>query len=196
MKQFLRISCFLFILVALTSVTFAHKINYGLEAYNAGDYKKAYQIWLPEAVGGDALSQLYLGNMFAQGRGVAQDDKEAVRWYRLAAEQGDTKAQFNLGNMYAQGRGVAQDDKEAVRWYRLAAEQGDAEAQGNLGFMYVNGNGVMQNYVDGYAWWVVSATNGNETSRDNMERAQGKMSPAIIEKGEKLAREILERIRD
>ena len=158
MKQFLRVSCFLFILVALTFVAFAHKIDYGLEAYVAGDYKKAYQIWLPEAVGGAALSQSY------------------------------------LGNMYAQGRGVAQDYKEAVRWYRLAAEQGDAEAQGNLGFMYVNGNGVLQNYVDGYAWWVVSATNGNETSRDNMERAQGKMSPAIIEKGEKLAREILARI--
>lgn len=60
--------------------------------------------------------------------------------------------------------------------------------------MYVNGNGVLQNYVDAYAWWVVSAANSNETSRDNMERAQVKMSPTIIEKGEKLAREILARI--
>ena len=60
--------------------------------------------------------------------------------------------------------------------------------------MYVNGNGVLQNYVDAYAWWVVSAANGNETSRDNMERAQVKISPTIIEKGEKLAREILARI--
>jgi len=60
--------------------------------------------------------------------------------------------------------------------------------------MYVNGNGVLQNYVDAYAWWVVSAANSNETSRDNMERAQVKISPTIIEKGEKLAREILARI--
>ena len=28
--------------------------------------------------------------------GVPEDDKEAVKWYRLAAEQGHAKAQFNL----------------------------------------------------------------------------------------------------
>ena len=37
-----------------------------------------------------------------KGQGVPQDDKEAVKWFRLAAEpeqgyQGLTSAQFNLG---------------------------------------------------------------------------------------------------
>ena len=64
------------------------------------------------------------GWMYATGRGVPQDDAEAVRWYRLAAEQGDAYAQYNLGLMYRKGEGVPQDDAEAVRWYRLAAEQG------------------------------------------------------------------------
>jgi TPR repeat protein len=66
--------------------------------------------------------------MFDTGRGVAQDDAEAARWYRLAAEQGHAGAQFNLGIMFANGRGVGQDDAEAARWYRLAAEQGHADA--------------------------------------------------------------------
>ena len=74
--------------------------------------------------------------MNAEGRGVAWDDAEAVRWYRLAAEQGDADAQYSLGNMNAEGRGVARDDAEAVRWYRLAAEQGYARAQNRLGAMY------------------------------------------------------------
>ena len=130
MKQFLRVSFFVSILVALASVAIAHKIDYGLQAYNAGDYKKAYQIWLPEAEKGGGLAQFHLGNMYDQGRGIPQDYKEAIKWYRLAAEQGDAKAQFNLGKMYDQGKGVAQDYKEAVKWYRFAAEQGDDKAQG------------------------------------------------------------------
>jgi hypothetical protein len=46
--------------------------------------------------------------MFDQGRGVAQSDVEAARWFHKAADQGHAKAQYNLGNMFDQGRGVAQ----------------------------------------------------------------------------------------
>ena len=86
--------------------------------------------------------QYNLGAMYANGRGVMPNDKEAVEWYRLAAEQGHAKAQYNLGYMYANGRGVIQDDKEAVKWYRLAAEQGNAEAQNYLVLMCANGDAV------------------------------------------------------
>ena len=53
---------------------------------------------------GDARAQFALGFMYRDGRGVAQDDTEAVRWYILAAEQGNADAQFNLGFMYVEGR--------------------------------------------------------------------------------------------
>ena len=36
---------------------------------------------------GDADAQFNLGIMYANGRGVPQDDAEVVRWYRLAADQ-------------------------------------------------------------------------------------------------------------
>ena len=90
---------------------------------------------------GDADAQVNLGYMYDNGRGVPQDDAEAVRWYRLAAEQGNARAQFFLGGEYAAGDGVPQDDAEAVRWFRLAAEQGHALAQSILGYMYGNGRG-------------------------------------------------------
>jgi hypothetical protein len=48
--------------------------------------------------------------MFAQGRGVAQSDAKAARWFRKAADQGNAGAQYNLGAIFAQGRGVAQSD--------------------------------------------------------------------------------------
>ena len=73
--------------------------------------------------------------MFVQGRGVAQSDVEAARWFSKAADQGDAQAQYNLGVSFEQGRGVAQSDVKAVRWYRKANDQGHADAQYNLGTM-------------------------------------------------------------
>jgi len=70
--------------------------------------------------------------MYAEGEGVAQDDTEALEWFRKAAEQGDAGAQFNLGMMYAEGEGIEQDNAEAVKWLRKAAEQGDEDALDEL----------------------------------------------------------------
>jgi TPR repeat protein len=80
--------------------------------------------------------------MYANGKGVPQDNKEAAKWYRLAAEQGHADAQYNLGLMYANGKGVPEDANEAVKWFRLAAEQGHDDAQYNLRVMYAEGRGV------------------------------------------------------
>ena len=58
-----------------------------------------------------------------------RDDKEAVKWYRLAADQGEAAAQHNLGLMYANARGVPQNFSEAYVWYSLsAANNGPEEA--------------------------------------------------------------------
>ena len=72
---------------------------------------------------GDAEGQCNLGCMYRDGRGVEQDDEQAVNWLRKSAEQGNANGQFNLGWMYDNGRGVEQDDEQAVFWYRKAAEQ-------------------------------------------------------------------------
>ena len=52
--------------------------------------------WRPRAEEGDAFSQYFLGDMYADGDGVPQDYAEAVRWFRLAAEQGNVDAQSIL----------------------------------------------------------------------------------------------------
>ena len=66
-------------------------------------------------------AQFRLGVVYAEGRGVAQDDKESVRWFRLAAEQGDAEAQGGLGLAYSAGRGVPQDFVASHMWITLAA---------------------------------------------------------------------------
>ena len=117
---------------------------------------------------GVAEAQAFLGVRYATGRGVPEDDREAVRWYRLAAEQGDASAQLNLGFMHANGRGVPQDDREAVRWFRLAAEQGDASAQFNLGNMYRTGEGVPQDDREAVRWFRLAAEQGDASAQFNL----------------------------
>jgi len=41
--------------------------------------------------------------LYDNGWGVLQDDKTAVKWYKLAAEKADGDAQYNLGNQYDKG---------------------------------------------------------------------------------------------
>ena len=63
--------------------------------------------------------------MYYEGKGVPQDNKQAVYWYKKAAEQGDAKAQSILGAMYDLGEGVPQNHKLAYVWSSLSAAQGD-----------------------------------------------------------------------
>ena len=122
------------------------------------------------------------------GRGVPEDDAEAMRWFRLAAEQGLAEAQFNLGVGYAIGDGVPEDDTEAVRWYRLAAEQGYALAQFGLGFMYTKGEGVIKDAVMAHMWFNLAGANGFEAAREVRDDLEGDMTPAERANATELAR--------
>lgn len=70
---------------------------------------------------GSACGQVSLAYLYDTGRGVPQNDAEAVKWYRMDADQGNASAQFNLGNMYCNGRGIPQDYVQAHMWFNLAA---------------------------------------------------------------------------
>ena len=64
-----------------------------IEAYERGDYDKAFKLSRPLAEQGDAEAQYMLADMYDEGHGVPQDDAEAIKWYLKAAEQGHADAQ-------------------------------------------------------------------------------------------------------
>ena len=72
---------------------------------------------------GSAQAQYALGTLYRYGQGVAQDDAEALRWWRRAAELGVIDAQFALGNIHAGGAGIARDNVQAYMWYDITAQQ-------------------------------------------------------------------------
>ena len=55
----------------------------GWDASKKGDYATALKEWRPLAEQGDANAQSNLGWMYDNGLGVLEDDKAAVKWYRL-----------------------------------------------------------------------------------------------------------------
>jgi len=95
----------------------------GVAAYRRGDYGTALRELKPLAQQGVADAQNYLGAMYHDGQGVAQDHAAAARWFRRAADQGVAAAQYNLGVMYAVGRGVQQNYILAHMWLTLAAAE-------------------------------------------------------------------------
>ena len=118
---------------------------------------------------GDATTECYIrGWCYANGRGVIQNDEQAVEWYRRAAEQGHAIAQYDLSWMYQHGRGVSQNSSEAAQWCRRAAEQGYADAQNTLGwrYQYVRGVGA-QNYDEAIRWYRRAAEQGHADAQAN-----------------------------
>ena len=109
---------------------------------------------------GNADMQFNLGLIYDKGEYLAENDAEAVKWYRLAAAQGNADAQFNLGTKFTYGEGVPKNTAEAGRWFRFAADQGDAYAQSFLGSMYDDGEGVPENDAEAVKWFRLAADQG------------------------------------
>ena len=97
--------------------------------------------------------------MYRNGKGVPQDYKTAVKWYRLAAEQGESSAQFTLAWKYAKGEGVPLDYARAHMWANFSDE----------------------NYIE-----PEPGTDPGAFLRDDLAK---KMTPSQLEEAEKLARE-------
>lgn len=132
MKFIQRIVSLIVVCLLVASISFAdHSVAYiqASDAYNQGDYSKAYQLWLAEAQNGSTDAQVMLGGMSAAGKGTLQDFESAAKWFRMAAEAGNVNAQYRLGEMYFKGQGVSQNTEQAYAWFLVAAVNGNRAAK-------------------------------------------------------------------
>ena len=143
-------------------------------AYKNKDYPAALKEFKALATSGNAEAQFYLGQMYDNSEGTAQDYQQIIArveqasiWYRKAAEQGYAPAQTNLGIILESGGRVERNYKEAALWYRKAAAQGDSAAQFNLGIMYYSGRGddIAPDYKEASLWLGKAAEQGNSSAQ-------------------------------
>jgi TPR repeat protein len=70
-----------------------------------------------------------VGTAYSSGRGVPEDQTEAVKWFRKSAELGDGAAQMIMGTRCATGKGCTKNLEEAYMWYDLAGMSGFASGK-------------------------------------------------------------------
>jgi hypothetical protein len=125
------------------------------------DENNDLQSLIVQAENGSAASQAELGSMYMDGRGVARDYQEALKWSQMAADQGNPKGMNGLGILYYHGWGVSQNYARALGLFRGAAEKGYAHAEFNVGMMYEYGEGVSRDPQEAKAWYEKAGTDGD-----------------------------------
>lgn len=140
------------------------------------DVQKTVAKYRKLAEQGDAAAQFIFGVMYFDGRGVAQDDRQAEAWYRKSAEQGYASAQVNLGLMYFFGRAVSKDNQQAVAWLRKAANKGNPYGQHGLGLVYMVGRGVPKDNELAYFWFTLASAKGHREATVKRNQVEASLS--------------------
>lgn len=109
--------------ILLASPALAGPLEDGINAFDAGEFRRAMELLLPVAEEGAAEAQFYVGQMHDFGRGVVQDDWRALEWYDRAARLGHGGAQFGVARMFDSGESIPQQFVESYAWASVAADQ-------------------------------------------------------------------------
>ncbi|MDZ4150867.1 tetratricopeptide repeat protein, partial [Methylicorpusculum sp.] len=126
----------------------------------AVEYADAYFLFNITTGFGINLAEIYLfiGKLYAEGKGVVQNDELAFKWFAKAAEHKLAKAQYCLADCYEYGKGVDRNINLADKWYEEADQQDhfEAEDQFRLAERFLQ-----KNYNLGMKWMIRSAHAGN-----------------------------------
>lgn len=105
-----------------------------------GNFEKSFKLHMEAAELGNVVAMAEVASLYSEGKGVKQDDKEALRWYFKAAEHGHPTSMAIIARMYELGvGGVEQDIQEALKWYVEAANAGEPHARKRLETLFNEG---------------------------------------------------------
>lgn len=114
-----------------------------------GDLVASMSLWRKAAEQGYAPAQVRLAAVLDK----AEQDAEAVEWYRKAAAQGSAAGEYGLGTMYASGEGVKKDIEQARSFILRAAEKSYLPAIKKMMEIYkVGGLGLAADPVQAKVW--------------------------------------------
>ncbi len=80
-----------------------------------------------------------------------------------------------------------EDFATALKEWKILAEEGDPSSQYNLGVMYLQGTGVKEDIVAARTWLNIAMKNGFPHGEKMKAALDDAMTPAQLEKAEKLA---------
>lgn len=126
------------------------------QALAAGDYDKAYPLYLSAAQAGNPLAQFSVALFHRQGWGQQpKDAAEACRWFGRSAEGAIPAAAHFYGECLD-----AEQPSQAAHWYQQAGELGHAISWCHLADLYMQGRGVPRDPARGLSLCQQAAQTG------------------------------------
>ncbi|QRK85141.1 sel1 repeat family protein [Pseudomonas granadensis] len=142
----------------------------GLAAMLEESPARAAQAILLAAGEGEIEAQALLGQILLDGRGIAQDQPLALRWFSIAAGRGHLMARNMLGRCHEHGWGCVADATVAAQHYRIAAEAGLDWAMYNLANLLATGRGIAQSQAQALVLYRRAAESGHAKSMNLLGR--------------------------
>ncbi len=168
------------------------RVKEGFAAYQAGDFKKAYDIWLPLAETGNAEAQFRIAGLRMFGRGVDKDYQLAIIWLHHSSEQDHVRSFTNLGYLHDQGLGTPINRVKARIFYELAAKNCEITAMYNLGTLIMRLNKSERDNIEGHMWLQIASVLGDKDAEKVSKKLIGLIStPLDFRHGNEKAQEWL-----
>ena len=142
-------------------------------AYKSGKYARAVRLFQRASDDGSIVADWYLGHMYREGRGVAQDDAAAYTYYNRVADHYDpdesdkNRLRIVVDSLVriadyqrtgAVNAGLKPNPRAAAQAYlKIATTYGHPAAHYALGIMSIKGQGVKKNPQQGLKWLMAAA---------------------------------------
>lgn len=115
-------------------------------AYARGELGLAFSLYEKLASAGHTESQVFVGWMLADGKGVPLDTKQAMYWFERAASLGSAHGIFYLARQLT----AIGEHEKALFWYRRAAALDYLPAIFWVGYSLSRGKGTRPNIEQAY----------------------------------------------
>lgn len=138
------------------------------ELAGAIDGEEKVELLTKSAEMGLATSMYELGNIYEYGRGVEENEREAVIWYMKASQIGHMNASAYVGWCYEKGLGVDLDINKAIEYYEKGIRRGCGWAAEHIAKFYRFGNEVEKNDQRAFAYYLRGAELGSANSMNTV----------------------------
>jgi TPR repeat protein len=138
-------------------------------AYNTGDYAKAFSIYQELANSGNAEAQTSLGFLYQNGIGVEKSEQRAYELYESASKSKYPMACFNLALIYKDGIEGVEPNQFRAHELMLDAAIGEIpQAMFEVALMLELGLGCVQNYSEAAFWYEEAAKRAHVEAFNNL----------------------------
>lgn len=111
------------------------------------------------------VSEIYIGDLFYNGKYVKRDYAKAFEYYMYAYNQGSAGAAYMIGTMYRDGFGVNKNSDKMIEWYKKSVDMNCDYAKFELANSYIVGISEKVDYGEVLRLYESLAENGHVESQ-------------------------------